>query len=105
MGTRLYWCTVQDLVAGLKRAFFLLDLEPEVVDVADPQPFPEPLQQVRIENICFGYQPDRQILRGVTLSASSSTVTAIVGATGSGKSTLMSMLLRLYNPDGGADIH
>ena len=57
---------------------------------------------MRIENICFGYQPDRQILRGVTLSASSGTVTAIVGATGSGKSTLMSMLLRLYNPDGGA---
>ena len=97
-----YWCTVQDLVAGLKRAFFLLDLEPEVVDIADPQPFPHPLQQVRIENISFGYQPDRQILRGATLSASSSTVTAIVGATGSGKSTLMSMLLRLYNPDGGA---
>ena len=97
-----YWCTVQDLVAGLKRAFFLLDLETEVVDIADPQPFPQPLQQVRIENICFGYQPDRQILRGVTLSASSGTVTAIVGATGSGKSTLMSMLLRLYNPDGGA---
>ena len=97
-----YWCTVQDLVAGLKRAFFLLDLEPEVVDVADPQPFPQPLQQVRIENIRFGYQPDRPILRGATLSASSSTVTAIVGATGSGKSTLMSMLLRLYNPDGGA---
>ena len=97
-----YWCTVQDLVAGLKRAFFLLDLEPEVVDIADPQPFPHPLQQVRIENISFGYQPDRPILRGATLSASSSTVTAIVGATGSGKSTLMSMLLRLYNPDGGA---
>ena len=97
-----YWCTVQDLVAGLKRAFFLLDLEPEVVDIADPQPFPQPLQQVRIENIRFGYQPDRPILRGATLSASSSTVTAIVGATGSGKSTLMSMLLRLYNPDGGA---
>ena len=97
-----YWCTVQDLVAGLKRAFFLLDLEPEVVDVADPQPFPQTLQQVRIENIRFGYQPDRPILRGATLSASSSTVTAIVGATGSGKSTLMSMLLRLYNPDGGA---
>ena len=97
-----YWCTVQDLVAGLKRAFFLLDLEPEVVDVAEPQAFPQPLRQVRIENIRFGYQPDRPILQGATLAANTSTVTAIVGATGSGKSTLMSMLLRLYNPDGGA---
>ena len=97
-----YWSTVQDLVAGLKRAFFLLDLEPEVVDVESPQAFPKTLEAVRIENIEFGYQPDRMILKGASLSAKTGTVTAIVGATGSGKSTLMSMLLRLYNPDSGA---
>ena len=97
-----YWCTVQDLVAGLKRAFFLLDLQPEVVDVETPQAFPQTLQQVRIENISFGYQPDSLILKGATLEAKVSTVTAIVGATGSGKTTLMSILLRLYNPDAGA---
>ena len=60
------------------------------------------LEAVRIENIEFGYQPDRMILKGASLSAKTGTVTAIVGATGSGKSTLMSMLLRLYNPDSGA---
>ena len=97
-----YWSTVQDLVAGLKRAFFLLDLEPEVVDVESPQAFPEKLKEVRIENIEFGYVSDRMILKGASLSAKTGTLTAIVGATGSGKSTLMSMLLRLYNPDSGA---
>ena len=97
-----YWSTVQDLVAGLKRAFFLLDLEPEVVDVESPQAFPEKLKEVRIENIEFGYESDRMILKGASLSAKTGTLTAIVGATGSGKSTLMSMLLRLYNPDSGA---
>ena len=97
-----YWCTVQDLVAGLKRAFFLLDLQPEVVDVETPLAFPQTPQRVRIENISFGYQPDSLILKGATLEAKVSTVTAIVGATGSGKTTLMSMLLRLYNPDAGA---
>ena len=97
-----YWSTVQDLVAGLKRAFFLLDLEPEVADVESPQAFPEKLKEVRIENIEFGYESDRMILKGASLSAKTGTLTAIVGATGSGKSTLMSMLLRLYNPDSGA---
>ena len=96
-----YWCTVQDIVIGLKRSFYLLDLEPEVVDVEQPQAFPENLRQVHLDNIRFGYQPDREILKGATLTADESTITAIVGGTGAGKSTLMSMLLRLYNPDGG----
>lgn len=96
-----YWCTVQDLVAGLRRAFFLLDLEPEVVDVANPKAFPAALQSVRLDNIHFAYEAARPVLQGASLSASASTVTAIVGSTGSGKSTLMSLLLRLYNPDSG----
>ncbi|NCF44456.1 MAG: ATP-binding cassette domain-containing protein [Proteobacteria bacterium] len=96
-----YWCTVQDLVAGLRRAFFLLDLEPEVVDVANPQAFPAALQSVRLDNIHFAYEAARPVLQGASLSANASTVTAIVGSTGSGKSTLMSLLLRLYNPDSG----
>jgi ATP-binding cassette subfamily B protein len=97
-----YWCTVQDLVAGLRRAFFLLDLEPEVVDVANPQAFPATLQSVRLDDIHFAYEAARPVLKGASLSASASTVTAIVGSTGSGKSTLMSLLLRLYNPDSGS---
>ena len=97
-----YWCTVQDLVAGLRRAFFLLDLEPEVVDVANPQAFPATLKSVRLDNIHFAYESARPVLKGASLSASASTVTAIVGSTGSGKSTLMSLLLRLYNPDSGS---
>jgi len=96
-----YWCTIQDIVIGLKRSFYLLDLEPEVVDVEQPQAFPENLHQVRLNNIRFGYQSDREILKGATLTADEGTITAIVGGTGAGKSTLMSMLLRLYNPDGG----
>jgi len=96
-----YWCTIQDIVIGLKRSFYLLDHEPEVVDVEQPQAFPENLHQVRLNNIRFGYQSDREILKGATLTADEGTITAIVGGTGAGKSTLMSMLLRLYNPDGG----
>jgi len=91
----------QDLTVGLKRAFYLLDLEPEVVDSANPQSFPAPLSHIEFDEVTFRYQPDRDVIHNVGLSATVGTVTAIVGGTGSGKSTLMSLLLRLYDPDTG----
>ncbi len=95
------WCMIQDLFIGLDRAFFLLDLEPEVADPPRPAQFPTPIRQVAWRDVHFAYE-DNEVLRGVDLVAEAGTVTAIVGATGSGKSTLMSMLLRLYDPDRGA---
>ena len=95
------WCMIQDLFIGLERAFFLLDLEPDIVDPETPSDFPEPLRQVACRDVHFGYEAEAPVLRGVDLVARAGTVTAIVGATGSGKSTLMSMLLRLYDADRG----
>lgn len=86
---------------GLKRAFYLLDLEPEVVDSANPQSFPAPLSHIEFDEVTFRYQLDRDVIHNVGLSATVGTVTAIIGGTGSGKSTLMSLLLRLYDPDTG----
>lgn len=95
------WCILQDLAAGLKRAFYLLDLEPEITDPSDPKAFPDALKYVRFSELKFSYGPERVILENVSLEARAGTVTAIIGGTGSGKSTLMSMLLRLYDPDQG----
>jgi len=95
------WMRMQDLFLALERAFFLLDIEPEVDDPENPLPFPIRVAHVRWRNVVFGYNPDQPILRGVDLEAGAGTITAIVGATGSGKSTLMSLLLRLYDPDSG----
>ena len=50
----------------------------------------------------FAYEPDRPVLTGASFAAESGTITAIVGPTGSGKSTLMGLLLRLYDPEAGA---
>ncbi len=91
----------QDLTVGLKRAFYLLDLEPEVRDAANPQKFPVRLSNIQFDDVRFGYQADKTILKDVAFSANAGTVTAIIGGTGSGKSTLMSLLLRLYDPDAG----
>jgi ABC-type multidrug transport system fused ATPase/permease subunit len=95
------WMRMQDLFLALERAFFLLDIEPEVDDPENPLPFPIRVARVRWRNVVFGYKPDQPILRGIDLEAGAGSITAIVGATGSGKSTLMSLLLRLYDPNSG----
>jgi ABC-type multidrug transport system fused ATPase/permease subunit len=92
---------VQDLSIGLKRAFYLLDLEPDVTEPDSPEAFPSKLEHIHFENVRFSYEPGKEILSGVNLEANAGTVTAIVGGTGSGKSTLMSLLLRLYDPAAG----
>ena len=96
------WCMIQDLFIGLERAFFLLDLEPDVFDPEVPADFPTPLRRVVCRDVHFAYDAGAPVLRGVDLVAEAGAVTALVGATGTGKSTLMSMLLRLYDPDQGS---
>ena len=95
------WMRMQDLFIALERAFYLLDLEPEITDPEDPVPFPVPVENVAWRGVHFGYDEDKNVLAGADLEARVGTVTAIVGGTGAGKSTLMSLLLRLYDPEAG----
>ena len=95
------WMRMQDLFLALERAFYLLDQEPEVVDPSNPVSFPSPIERVAWHGIQFAYETDKPVLRDIDLDADAGTVTAIVGATGTGKSTLMTLLLRLYDPDAG----
>ena len=95
------WMRMQDLFIALERAFYLLDLEPEITDPDDPVPFPAPVESVAWRAVRFGYAADKDVLTRVDLEAPVGTVTAVVGGTGAGKSTLMSLLLRLYDPDQG----
>jgi ATP-binding cassette subfamily B protein len=96
------WGRVQDTAMGLKRVFDILDMEPEVTDRQDAIPFQGFDREVRFENVAFAYSSDRPVLDGISLTAVPGTITAIVGPTGSGKSTLMNLLLRLFDPDRGA---
>ena len=73
-----------------------------MVDEDDAVPIPDPIQNITYDGVTFGYDPDVPILKGIDLTAAAGTITAIVGTTGSGKSTLMSLLLRLYDPDTGS---
>jgi ABC-type multidrug transport system fused ATPase/permease subunit len=96
------WGRTQDVAIGLDRVFELLDLEPEVQDAPDALELPPVKEGVVFRSVRFRYQPDRPALEEASFEARPGTITAIVGPTGSGKSTLMALLLRLFDPDRGA---
>lgn len=95
------WCMWQDLFIGLERAFYFLDLKATVVDRPDPTDFPERVESVVWQDVDYEYEEGKPVLNNLNLEANVGTVTAIVGNTGSGKSTLMTLLLRLYDPTNG----
>lgn len=97
----LRWGRFQEMSVGLDRAFEILDLEPEVKESADAIVFEDIDPEVRFENVYFNYEEGQQTLADVSFTAQSGSVTAIVGPTGAGKSTLMLLLLRLFDPDAG----
>jgi ABC-type multidrug transport system fused ATPase/permease subunit len=94
------WVMGLDLSVGLDRAFYLLELEPGVAEADNPSDFPLPVSRVSWNDVHFAYE-DEPVIQDLSLEARAGTVTAIVGSTGSGKSTLMSLLLRLYDPQEG----
>ena len=95
------WLQAQDVAMGLQRVFDILDLEPDVEDADDAVPMTGLRQDVRFDNVTFSYEPERPVLDGVSFTAERGTITALVGPTGSGKSTLMGLLLRLFDPQNG----
>ena len=96
------WGRAQDMAVGLGRVFEILDLEPDIEDAPDARSMPPFRDAVRFRGVGFGYLPGRPVLTDIDLEARPGTITAIVGPTGSGKSTMMSLLLRLADPDAGA---
>jgi ABC-type multidrug transport system fused ATPase/permease subunit len=95
------WGRLQDVAIGLDRVFEVLDLEPDVQDDPSARPLESVRDKIAFEDVHFAYAPDRPVLEGIDLEARVGTITAIVGPTGSGKSTLMALLLRLFDPTQG----
>ncbi len=95
------WSQAQDMAMGLDRSFDILDIEPDVKNAPDAVPMGPFRREIRFDGVDFAYEPDRPVLRDVSLAVEPGSITAIVGPTGSGKSTLVSLLLRLFDPDSG----
>ncbi|MCL4867380.1 MAG: ABC transporter ATP-binding protein/permease [Anaerolineae bacterium] len=84
-----------------ERVFAILDAPEEVADAPGATPLPRLRGRVQFDHVFFGYQPDHPILHDITFTAEPGQVIAIMGATGSGKSTLINLIARFYEPTRG----
>ncbi len=92
---------LQSALASAARVFELIDAPPETPDAPDAVEIDRAAGSVDFENLSFSYQPDRPLIERLNLSASPGERVAIVGPTGSGKTTLINLLMRFYEPDAG----
>jgi ATP-binding cassette subfamily B protein len=94
--------TLQKALAASARITEVLETEPRLREPRHPRELDRPVRgDVRLEGVRFGHEGDRPVLDGLDLQIRSGESVALVGATGSGKSTVAGLLARLYDPDGG----
>ena len=90
-------------ISSAERIFEIMDMVPNVKDCEDAGVLPEIKGEVRFENVAFAYpdEPDKLILKDVNFVAKEGETIALVGPTGAGKTTIVSMISRFYNTSGG----
>ncbi len=93
--------SLQEKLIGLQMAFELLDTEPEVKDRPGAIKIERARGHLRFEGVCFSYSQRRDTLKDVSFEVQPGQVVAIVGPTGAGKSTLVSLIPRFYDPKQG----
>lgn len=93
---------IQRALASSQRIFELLDASPEIADKAGAKPLPPVEGRVVFDQVSFGYDPSKPILSDVSLEAQPGQTIAVLGGTGSGKSTLIHLIPRFYDVTGGS---
>ncbi|MGW8195181.1 MAG: ABC transporter ATP-binding protein, partial [Desulforhopalus sp.] len=96
------YSVVQSAMASAERIFQLLDQRCSIVPPANPAKRKNFTGKLEFDNISFSYVPDTPILHGVSFALRPGQTVALVGTTGSGKTTLVNLLLRFYDPDSGS---
>ncbi len=92
----------QRAMAAAERIFDVLDTVPDVRDAPDAAELPPVNGDVRFEDVTFGYDPNHPVLHGISFHARPKETIALVGPTGAGKSTIIKLLSRFYEPQSGS---
>jgi ATP-binding cassette subfamily B multidrug efflux pump len=93
--------TIQAALAGAERVFEIIDTPQEIIDPIDPLPLTSIKGKVIFDQVNFGYEPDNLIIKNMTLEARAGHIIALVGPTGAGKTTIVNLLTRFYEIQGG----
>ena len=96
-----FYGEIQSALAGAERIFVVLDIDPEVKEAADAVDFPEGEGIVELKDVYFSYVKDQPVLKGINIKTRSGERLAIFGPTGSGKSSIINLVGRFYDPDSG----
>ena len=91
----------QSAFSAAERVFRVLDEPAEAADAPDAVEYKDVRGEVELCDVSFGYTPERTVLKNVSVKAKAGQTVAIVGPTGAGKTTVINLLMRFYDPDSG----
>jgi ABC-type transport system involved in Fe-S cluster assembly fused permease/ATPase subunit len=92
---------IKQAIIDIEKMFGVLSRNPEVRDIPGARPLVVSTGSIRFEDVRFSYDPERQILKGLSFEVPAGKTVAIVGPSGAGKSTISRLLFRLYDVSGG----